>query len=82
MTSMTRRRLLDYLTRAALVGMAIFCGAARGGESDRTQAAPLGTLFKRFDRNGDGKIDDEERQAVRGFMRQRGQQKWFDEAIR
>ena len=43
---MTHRQLLDYLTRAALVGMAIFCGAARGGESDRTQAAPSAFLWQ------------------------------------
>jgi len=32
-------------------------------------------LLKKFDQNGDGKIDDAERQAIREFMRRRGQQK-------
>jgi len=31
--------------------------------------------LKRFDKNGDGKIDDSERAAIREFMRQRGRQK-------
>jgi len=36
---MTHPQLSGYLTRAALVGMAIFCGAARGGEDDRSYEA-------------------------------------------
>ena len=43
---MTHPQLSGYLTRTALVGMAIFCGAARGGESDRTQAAPSALLWQ------------------------------------
>ena len=43
---MTHPQLSGYLTRAALVGMAIFCGAARGSESDRTQAAPSALLWQ------------------------------------
>lgn len=43
---MTHPQLSGYLTRAALVGMAFFCGAVRGGESDRTQAAPSALLWQ------------------------------------
>jgi len=40
--------------------------AAGGGLADR---------FNQLDKNGDGKIDDSERAALREFIRQRGQQK-------
>ena len=42
------------------------------GNNDDVSADPR---LKRFDKNGDGKIDDSERQAIREFMRQRGRQK-------
>ena len=41
--------------------------------SMQPETADLG-LLRKFDRNGDGKIDDEERRAVREMMRQRNNQ--------
>ena len=70
------KRVLAVALGLALAGLVLQAAEDKKGQAEPKKAAPLAKGLEKYDKNGDGKLDMAEREAMRETRRKEFMAKW------